>query len=114
VFENAAHALRDLLYTAEAAAPCEKSPLVVHGADPVDLMVNWLRELLYMWTGKELLLKQAVIREISDTGISALCEFCSYRPGHHRINCEIKAVTYHQAAVEAYRGGWKARVIFDV
>ena len=35
-------------------------------------------------------------------------------PARHPIDTEIKAVTYHQIAVEQVGGRWQARVIFDI
>ncbi len=32
----------------------------------------------------------------------------------HRLRQEVKAVTYHQLAVEPVLGGWRARVVFDI
>ncbi|MGZ3608142.1 MAG: archease [Syntrophales bacterium] len=37
-----------------------------------------------------------------------------FDPAKHTINTEIKAVTYHQAAVKEAQGMWTGRVIFDV
>jgi SHS2 domain-containing protein len=35
-------------------------------------------------------------------------------PSRHPIDTEIKAVTYHQIAVEQTNGRWQTRVIFDL
>jgi SHS2 domain-containing protein len=35
-------------------------------------------------------------------------------PSRHRLYGQVKAVTYHQLAVEQRDGGWWARVILDV
>jgi len=46
--------------------------------------------------------------------LKALLRGETYDPARHRIKQEIKAVTYHQAAVEKTAAGWRARVVFDV
>ena len=37
-----------------------------------------------------------------------------YDPERHPVKIAIKAVTYHQLAVEQTASGWRARVIFDI
>jgi len=91
-----------------------KDHLTIHATDWPDLMVNWLRELLFFWNGKELLVKKAEILSITGTRLSARIVYDSYDPGQHTIINEIKAVTYHQIRVEEGPYGWKATVIFDV
>ena len=59
-------------------------------------MVNFLRELLYLWAGDEKLVKLIDIVKISDCAPSPpLVSTDSYAPERHEIFHEIKAVTYH-------------------
>jgi SHS2 domain-containing protein len=114
LFENAALALFDQIIDPVGVKGARKDHLTIHGTDWPDLMVNWLRELLFFWNGKELLVKKAEILSITGTGLSARIAYDSYDPGQHTIINEIKAVTYHQIRVEEGPYGWKATVIFDV
>ena len=84
------------------------------GEDWSDLMINWLREILYLWNGKERLVKSIRILSLSENKISAKIYFDAYIPGRHTVNTEIKAVTYHQVQVKSSPSGWEARVIFDI
>ena len=77
-------------------------------------MVNYLRELLYLWTGNEKLVKLIDILDISDTAVSARVSMAHYQPEQHEILHEIKAVTYHQIEVGRTADGWQATVVFDV
>lgn len=114
LFENAARAMFAQI-VAPAGLRSEKRVLIrLEGADRPDLMVNWLRELLYFWTGKGLLLSAVTVSELSETQIAAEAFFDSYDPGRHELRKEIKAVTYHQIQVQSGPKGWEARVIFDV
>ena len=79
-----------------------------------DLMVNWLRELLYCWAGRERLVQNAEIITISQNKLIASLHYDSYDPDRHIIKEEIKAVTYHQLEVKSKPSGWEARIIFDV
>lgn len=114
LFKNAGLALFDLITRPERLKPREVVEVAVTGDDPADLMVNYLRELLYLWTGNEKLVKMIDIVNISDTAVSALVSTDRYQPGHHEILHEIKAVTYHQIEVSRTEEGWQAMVVFDI
>ena len=88
--------------------------LRVSGDDWSDLMINWLRELLYLWNGKELLVKKTQILALSEKELSANVELDPFDPGRHEIKIEIKAVTYHQIQVSRGPVGWEAKIIFDI
>ena len=114
LFANAAFALFDLVTDISAVKGENTKKITVTGSDWPDLMVNWLRELLYLWTGNELLIKPAKIQKITPYEINAVLYYDCFDPGRHFIKNEIKAVTYHQIQVAPYPKGWKARIIFDV
>lgn len=114
LFANAAFALFDLVTDISAVKGENKKKISVTGSDWPDLMVNWLRELLYLWAGNELLVKSAKVQKITASEINAILCYDAYDPGRHVIKNEIKAVTYHQIQVTPTSRGWEARIIFDV
>ncbi|MGD9083276.1 MAG: archease [Desulfobacterales bacterium] len=114
LFANAAWALFDLITEIDKLAGLDSCRIEVSGDDWSDLMVNWLREMLYLWNGKELLVKNARILSLSETELTATVEFDLFNPGRHMINTEIKAVTYHQIQVNSSPSGWEAMIIFDI
>lgn len=114
LFENAALALFEEIIDTTALQGAQKADLTIDGTDWPDLLVNWLRELLYFWNGKETLVKAAEVLSISETRLSARIACDQYDPGQHTIKNEIKAVTYHRVCVVEGPWGWKATVIFDV
>jgi len=114
LFANAAFALFDMVTDISAVKGENKKKISVTGSDWPDLMVNWLRELLYLWTGNEILLKLAKIQKITAYEITAIVFCDSYDPDRHVIKNEIKAVTYHQIQVARSPRDWQARIIFDV
>jgi SHS2 domain-containing protein len=77
-------------------------------------MVNYLRELLYLWTGEEKLVDRIEIVHLSDTAVSARVSTDCFQPERHEVRHEIKAVTYHQIEVSRTGDGWQAMVVFDV
>ncbi len=114
LFQNAALALMDQLL--DSAKPCERQTqqLFVEGSDWSDLMINWLREILYLWVGKDQLAQSVQIETIADTRLSAQVECELFSRQNHVIKTEIKAVTYHQIQVSDLGHRWEARIIFDI
>lgn len=115
LFENAAFALFDQI-TGLGDMPRGKdaTDINVSGFDIEDLMINWLRELLYLFSGKGRIVQSVHINRISDTEISASAAWTEFISGHHEIRNDIKAVTYHQIEVGEKNGRWHANVIFDL
>jgi protein archease len=114
LFSNAAFAMFDLITDIKSLKGADESSLNVKGVDRPDLMVNWLRELLYIWNGKEKLVKSIYIIFITENELAAKIKFDSFDPARHSIKNEIKAVTYHQIQVNQIAKGWESRIIFDV
>lgn len=114
LFKEAAMALFDLLAAPVTSSGDRSHHIDVTGEDWADLMVNWLRELLYMFNGEERIICGIVILSIEKNRLQATVTSEKYAPRHHEIRNEIKAVTYHQIHVGLHESGWRARVIFDV
>ncbi len=114
LFTNAGWAMFDQIINANTLSGGDKHRIRLKGTDWADLMVNWLRELLYFWTVKEQLVTDIEIDSISESKISAVITTEAFDPAHHLIKNEIKAVTYHQIKVEHAATGWQAQVIFDI
>jgi SHS2 domain-containing protein len=114
LYAGAAFALFDLLTDLSSVRAGVARAIVVSGEDPADLLINFLRELLYGWNGDGFLMKTCLIREVKPQRLSALIRGEPFDPARHRILREIKAVTYHQASVSQTAEGWVARVVFDV
>jgi len=114
LFANAAWALFDLVADIRTIKGENGKKIIASGSDWPDLMVNWLRELLYLWTGNELLVKAVKINKIIPYEIEATLRFDRFAPGRHVLQHEIKAVTYHQIKVASSSRGWTAQIIFDV
>ena len=88
--------------------------LRVDGADWADLMVNWLRELLFLWHGQGEIAARITIERLTANQLHATIATDAFNPNLHSVLHEIKAVTYHQIQVGPCEKGWCARVIFDV
>lgn len=114
LFANAAFALFDIITDISTIETTEERKLVVEGSDWEDLFVNYLREILYLYNGEGLLLKDFFIVEIDTAALQVVVKGEPFDPSRHRIKTEIKAVTYHQVSVTEDSHKWTGRVIFDV
>jgi SHS2 domain-containing protein len=114
LFKNAALAISDLTLSARNPKVMTTEHISITGEDLTDLMVNWLRELLYFWNGKQMPVLGVEILLISEIGLLASVDFDIFDPERHDIKTEIKAVTYHQARTIQNDEGWTAQLIFDV
>ena len=114
LFATAARAMFDIMVAPDSVHAAHSLKLQVEGADWPDLMVNWLREVLFLWNGERKLVESVQILSISEKKLSAKIFFDSYTPDRHIIRTEIKAVTYHQAYVKRSSFGWEAGIIFDI
>ncbi len=114
LFADAAYAMIDQITDVNRLKGLNEYHIHVTGSDWPDLMVNWLREVLYLWTGEEKLVKKARILSLSEYELSANVTYDTYEPDYHIIKNEIKAVTYHQIQVKSVPDGWETQIIFDV
>jgi SHS2 domain-containing protein len=114
LFANSAFALFDVMTDVEKVAIKDRMPLEVEGADRDDLMVNWMRELLYLYQGSGYLLKEFHIREAKDTSVKAEVFGEKIDPDRHEIKTEILAVAYHQSRMQKTGDQWTAQVIFEI
>jgi SHS2 domain-containing protein len=114
LFTKAGMALFDVLTDVTKLKGVKTQRIRVEGGDWPDLMVNWLRELLYLWSGEAKLVGAIEIESLDQTEVSATVTYDEYLPQRHQVKNEIKAVTYHQIQVQPVGQGWEARIIFDV
>jgi len=114
LFARAGTALFEQITDSGRIVPQTQHHVTVSGIDWPDLMVNWLRELLYLWTGRELLVVGVEIDKLVEFSLAATVGTVTYNPKHHMILSEIKAVTYHGIDVSHRPLGWEATIIFDI
>jgi SHS2 domain-containing protein len=114
LFSHAALALFDLMVDAAGMPATQCREMVIEGADQADLFVNFLREILYLFNCEGLVLTACRVGQINDRKLTAEISSGRYDAQTHRVKTEIKAVTYHQAAVVKTAEGWQGRVVFDV
>jgi len=114
LFENAAFALFDLITDTTRIRRRATQSLTIESPDLTSLFIDWMRELLYLWNGEAKIVGSVAVQSLSDNQLAVLIFYDRFAPARHPVRHEIKAVTYHQAAVRQTPSGWAAHVILDV
>jgi SHS2 domain-containing protein len=116
LFVNAARALFDVMIENKAGEVLEKQQkkITVEGSDVSDLLINFLRELLYLFNGEKFIMGRCEIIQFTNKALQARLTGEPFNSKKHLMKTEIKAVTYSSLTVERVKSGWKARIIFDV
>ena len=91
----------------------EERSFQVAGTDPDYLLFDWLTELLFTYETEHLLLSQFDVK-LDGFGLSAVCRGESADPARHKLEHEVKAITYHELKVVREGHGWLAEVIVDI
>jgi SHS2 domain-containing protein len=113
-FVNAARALIDLVVDLDTIDPREEVTLQVQGADPESVLVNWLSELLYLHDAEGWLFRDFEIQNLRDDSLSAIARGEKFHRPRHQAKLLVKAITYHQLALERTPEGWRAQVYVDI
>ena len=111
VFEQATLGLLDIV---GALQPGNGTPVdvEVEGRDLAAVLVAWLEEVLYLQDALD-----NVVASVQVTGVSDRAARGTVRVKPRERTLEgtaVKAVTYHQLAVDADAEGWSAQVFFDI
>ncbi len=114
LFVHAAQGMESLMVPLEQIRTVTSREITVEGHDPVSLLVAWLNELIFLFDTEYLLLRDFVIEAISETRLTARVSGEPYDAQRHELSSAIKAVTWHEAAINSTTTGYQARIIFDI
>jgi len=115
LYAEAGRALMAVIFDNDPPQTADQTQdLTVSGTDQVDLLVKFLGELLFLTMTRGLAATNIEIAKLTDQEITARLGLAPVDFVANPPALEIKAVTYHQAAVEPTPDGWRARIIFDV
>lgn len=116
LFAEAGKALFHILIeNADEIQPVEMVEFQVHSEDHAYLLVDWLRELLYLFDAEHMVLCQFEVRVNERRPVlSAHCRGEKLDWDRHRPGVEVKAITYHNLKLEKQGDEWIAEVILDI
>jgi SHS2 domain-containing protein len=113
LFVNAAEGMCALYFDLGAVHPREERQVAAEGYDREEVLVDWLRQLLYGVEVDHFLPCRFEVTRLGDTRLGAVVWGETYDPARHRWRTGIKAVTYHDLHIAQEEGGWTVTVIFD-
>jgi len=114
LFIHAAQGMESLMVAPEQIQSRVSREIAVEGHDEVSLLIAWLNELIVLFDTEYLLFSQFEINVITPTHVKGRAYGESYDQRRHDLSSAIKAVTWHEAAVERTNDGYRARIIFDI
>jgi SHS2 domain-containing protein len=114
LFTNAATCLFDLILDIDKVRETQSVPLSLKSTDLSELFLDWLRELLFLFSTRSLAIRRVEIGSIETTQIKATVFGEEFSQERHGLKIEIKTPTYHQYRIDKTDQGYRATVIFDV
>ena len=114
LFIHAAQGMESLMVPPEQVRVLVRREIAVEGHDVVSLLITWLNELIFLFDTEYLLFRQFEIETLTETRLKGSASGEPYDERRHGLSSAIKAVTWHEAAVELTDDGYKARIIFDI
>ncbi len=115
LFEKAAYGMFDIILNADKIEPAGKYKVKLSSPTLNDLFVDWLSELLYVFSTELFVMGKFDVKIKEDKNgyhLEAICWGEPYKRRKHGIKTEIKAVTYHELIVDPEKG--YAKVLFDI
>jgi len=113
-FENCAYGMFSVMADLDRYKPNAHKSVVAVGTEDVELLQRFLSALLVLFDGDGLLPIDIEITEISFGRLTAWVDARKIGADIEWLGPQVKAVTYHQMAVEESGGEWRAKAIFDV
>lgn len=114
LFLDAAHGALAMLVANPGDVRAEVTKTISLRADDLTyLLFDWLTELLYAFETDKLLFSHFDLK-IDGNNLTATCRGQPMNEARHRMEHEVKAITYHRLRVEHTESGWEAEVIVDI
>lgn len=114
LFVHAAQGMESLMVPLEQIRLVTSREITVEGHDSVSLLVAWLNELIFLFDTEYLLFRDITIDTITEKRVIGRVTGEPYDAQRHELSSAIKAVTWHEAAVNLTEQGYQARIIFDI
>ena len=114
LFANAAYAMFSIMAELAAVRGRFSEVVEVGSQNSEELLVEWLRELLYLSSIREYLFSRFDVVEMDETHLKAICWGEPIDAARHRLQTEVKTVTYHQLYIRRSAEGFEAQIIFVI
>jgi SHS2 domain-containing protein len=92
----------------------ERVSIEVEGADLLEVLYNWLSEILFFFDSEQLLLGEFHFERLNEHGAKASVGGQKFDQEKFETPYYVKAITYHEMKLEKNEGGWNGRVFVDI
>lgn len=113
-FENTAYGMITVIADPQRYAPTDKVEVTAEGIDDIGLLERFLSRMLILIDGDSLLPLDFHITEMENERLRCEVEVRPIGEDIEWTGPTLKAVTYHQMAVEQTDQEWQTRVILDI
>lgn len=114
LFENAALAVLSLACEVDTVREIEHRKIEAVGEDVDSLLYAWLAEILAIMDAERFMMRRVAVAFLDEGRVRGVAYGEPLDRARHRTGVAIKAITYHQFAVEQLPDGWRARVFLDL
>jgi SHS2 domain-containing protein len=117
LFENAARGMYRLVVDPAGKKTDVSMPIAVEVSDLFDrsdLLVKWLRELIYLTDVQKVVFTDFTVRRVTETSVEGEARGFTVEDNSMLDGAPVKAVTYHRLRLEQTPEGWEAEFYVDV
>ena len=114
VFEEAGKALFSVMAELDSVSPKERLKVELAADSGEELFLKWLKELLFIFDTKRLLLCEFRVLDLRSTRLAAEMAGEKLDNSKHKLGREVKAVTRHQFKLAREKARYLAEVILDI
>ncbi|OGC00619.1 hypothetical protein A2V82_01825 [candidate division KSB1 bacterium RBG_16_48_16] len=114
IFELSAQTMFEIICPSAKARPLRQYRIDIKEDDLEQLWVSWLSHLNVLFQTEQFLLAAIDSIKIENNSLQAVVNGDCVDPVKHRVELEIKAVTYHKMYIRHDNNRWRAQVIFDI
>ena len=113
LFVNAALGFTSILLPEAALSSQTEIEIELKAGSAEELLVDWLRELLFLNQTRKLIMTDARMVAFNETNLFAKVSF-AIDSAEAESSFEIKGVTYHGLSIVEKSYGYSARIVFDI
>jgi SHS2 domain-containing protein len=114
LFSNAARGMMSLLVSRPSGDAETEITVHLDSGDYEDLLVDWLREILFYYDAEGFVLSEARVDALSQSALQGRLLGTTLSSEELSGEMEIKAVTYHGLAITRHETGFSAQVVLDI
>ena len=116
LFETAAAAIARLMVDPATLTITVERTITLEAAERDMLLYDWLSEMIFLKDRDSQVFPHARVRVTGDGPyrLAAQVQGGTIDPARTALGADPKAVTFHQFALQAVDGGWRARVVIDI